>query len=753
LIKPILLGLLTAALLAPVPARTAEDVSDDPGDSASERPRIGLVLGGGGAKGAAHIGVLQVLDDLRVPIDCIAGTSMGALVGATYAAGKTPDEIERAVTGIEWTQAVGGQQNRDRKPINLKLSDSIYSNSLEFGLQNGSLTTPAGFIQTQDIEDVIWRLVSDTDEVSDFDDLPIPFRAVATDVLAGEMVVMGDGSLPVAMRASMALPGIFAPVHADDRILIDGGMLRNLPVDVGRELCADIVIAVWMTTPPKQPEDVTTALAIFDRSYKLMIGANQKAQIESLAETDIGIDVPMGDIESGDFLRVGEAIALGKQAAESSKAALRKLAVSEEEYAAWRQSIQPESIEKFAVAQITVTGNERVNAEYILENIRSIQPGVEFTSADLTTGAENIFALGDFERVSFQIHGPAHEQTVEFQVTEKSWGPDFFRFDFGLAAQGSAGLEAILRAEHQRSWINSRGGRWQNTFQFGEQTLLRSDFYQPIDIQQQYFVQPIVVFENNIEDVYLDGERIAKYFVRQVYSQLDVGMNIGTRAQIRLGLRHGLEQASIDTGLPGLPELEQRRDTNLQLRAVYDTRNSVGLPTRGTLFHARYVESEDWLGSELEYSIAEGVLARAFNFSGNSFNYFIGGGAVLDGEVPITQDIELGGIRTFPGLRPGELRGNEYWFAGTRYAWRLADVQPLFGQAVYGGLRLQAGRVNDRFDGIDDGTLIGLSASLSGNVAIGNFLLSLGYVNNGSLRLQFSLGRPVAEGSMLDEIQ
>lgn len=745
--------LLSLVILIVLPiAGLADSPADSSQHATGDRPRIGLVLGGGGAKGAAHVGVLQVLEEMRIPVDCVAGTSMGALIGGAFAAGMAPDDIERAVNSIEWTQTVGGQQNRDRKPINRKINDNYYSNAIEFGLQDGKLKIPGGFIQTQDIEDEIWQLVANAEAVTDFDELSIPYRAVATDLLSGEMAVLGSGSLPLAMRASMALPGIFSPVEFDGQVLSDGGMLRNLPIDVGRELCADIVIAVWMTSPPTTAEDIETALAIFDRSYNLMIGANMREQIASLTDADVGIQVPMGDIDTGDFLRVGEAVELGRAAAESYADSLSRLSVSEEDYVAWLQSVHRDKAPVYTVADIKVTGNERVNAEYIKANIRSIEPGVPFSLNKLVTGAENVYALGDFDRVSFRVDETGAQPVVEFDVAEKRWGPDFFRFDFGLAAQSSAGLQAILRAEHYRTWVNPRGGRWQNLFQFGEQTILRSDFYQPIDVQQRFFVQPSIVFENDIEDLYDDGNRIAKYFVKQAYAQLDFGMNFGTRAQLRFGLRHGQEQAIPDTGPTGLPELDWQRDTSLQVRAIFDTRNSVGLPTRGTLMHARYVNSEEWFGSELEYSLIEGVVSQAFNLNGNSLTYVAGGGTRLDGEIPVTQQIQLGGIRTFPGLRPGELRGNEYWFVGTRYAWRLADIQPLFGQALYGGIRLQAGQVNERFDNVREGTLYGISASLSGKITIGSFLFSLGYVSNDTLRLQFSLGRPVDEGSMLDDI-
>jgi NTE family protein len=718
----------------------------------ARRPRIGLVLGGGGAKGAAHIGVLQVLEELRVPVDCVAGTSMGALIGATFAAGRSPDEIERAVVGIDWSRTIGGQGRRDRMPISRKLAAGNYSNSLEFGFASGRLRAPAALIKTQDIEDELWSLVSNVQSVENFDDLPIPFRAVATDMVAGEMVVLKRGNLAIAMRASMALPGVFAPVQLDGKVLADGGMTRNLPVDVARNHCADIIIAVWMTSPPPKPEDVATALTVVDRSIEVMVNANQVAQIATLTAADIGIDVQVGDLDTGDFLRIVDAVELGRIAAESNRDRLLEYSLSEKDYRKWRESVGRASSEDYELADVQIVGNQRVSTGYIRSAMANVASGTKVSVDDIAADAERIFAVGDFQRVGYRLSGPVGRQVLVFETVEKSWGPDFLRFDFGLTANGESNLTSILRIEHDRTWLNSRGGRWHNTLQIGRKTLLATDFYQPLDIAQRFFVQPIALYEDNLEDIYLDGDRIARYRVRQIYTQVDVGMNIGTKAQFRVGLRFGEEQADLDTGLPGLPELDRQSDTSIQLNAVYDTRDAITLATGGTLLHARYVHSQSWFGSELDYKVVEAVFLKAFEFRGNSLSLIAGGAETLGGQLPITQQIQLGGIRTFPGLRSGELRGNGYWSVGSIYQWRLADLQPLLGQALYAGLRVQFGEMNERFDGIDEGVLVGVSGSISGRTAIGPFMLSLGYVDNGSLRLQFTLGRPVDEGSLLDAI-
>ncbi len=725
------------------------------GTATAPRPRVGLVLGGGGAKGAAHIGVLRVLDELRVPIDCVVGTSMGALVGAVFASGAPAAEVERAMLAIDWARTVGGQGQRDRMPIHRKLMRQTYTNGLEIGLRDRQLRMPGGLVGTQEIEQMIRTLVASARSTQSFDDLPIPFRAVATDMLAGEMVVLDRGDLSVAMRASMAAPGVFSPVNLDGRVLSDGGMMRNLPVDVARELCADVVIAVWVSAPPRNAEGLESAVSVLQRSLDVMIEANERVQIASLSAMDVGIDVPTGDISATDFQRVPEALELGRTAAAAQSEALRRYALPEDEYRAWTDSLSRAAGEVPTLADVQIVGTERVNPDFVRARLQDVRPGAAPSLEQIVTDVERVYALGDFERVEYAVTGPEDGRVLEIAPVEKAWGPDFFRFDVGVSTYEGGDIFAILRVDHDRTWINQHGGQWHNAAQLGRQSLLTTDFYQPLDERRQrFFVQPIALTQENIEDIYLDGERAARYSLRELYGEVDLGMNVGTRAQLRLGLRSGEHEAQLDTGLPGLPELARTPDTSIQLRAVYDTRNAIALPTRGTFWNARYVASSDWLNGEQDYSLFETVFMKSFEVRrGNSLSVMIGGADTLDGELPITQQFKLGGIRTFPGLRPGELRGNSYWVAGASYYWRLLELQPLFGQALYAGLRVQAGDVGDRFDGAPEETLYGLAGSVGGRTPIGPFLLSLGFVDDGSWQLQFTLGRPVAEGSLLDEVQ
>jgi NTE family protein len=748
-----------AAVSAGQPARQSVNQSAS-GQSASgqapgSRPRIGLVLGGGGAKGAAHIGVMRVLDELRIPIDCIAGTSMGALIGATYAAGSPPEEIERSVRAINWSATVGNEGLRDRTPINRKLAGITYTNTLDLGLKGAALRAPGGLLKTQDIEDVLRILVADARGVRDFDELPIPFRAVATDMRAGEIVVLEDGDLAVAMRASMAVPGAFSPVVRGERVLADGGLMRNLPVDIARGLCADVVIAVALQSPAPQNDDLLSALSLAGRALDVMIDTNQNAQLASLKPDDVGILVPMGDIGSAAFDRVPDAIPLGYAAARDYVDKLRRYSLPEAEYAAWRATVVRPGRGKTRLADVRIRGLDRVNPAYVQAQLQNVAPGAEVAPAEIVADTQRIYALGDFERVEYRLRGPAESPVLDIRPVEKSWGPDFVRFDLGLVANGDGVLQALLRADHARTWINSRGGQWSSAVQIGFQSIARTGFYQPFDVRQRFFVQPFIEYQRNLEDVYDDGDRRARYVLQENFAQVDLGMNLGTRAQLRAGIRSGVIDADVDTGEALLPELDREGDAALVLGLVYDTRDAVGLPTRGTFINARYERSGSWLGGDQDYDLIEGVVTRSWPWRGDALTLALGGGAELAGDLPVTQFFQLGGIRTFPGLQRSELRGSKYWFASSAYNFKIADVQPLFGQALYAGLRLQAGRMGGRLDSAnaDTGVSYGISGNVGGRTPVGPFILSLGYVTDDSWQLQFAVGRPVSEGSIFDEIR
>lgn len=708
------------------------------------------MLGGGGAKGAAHVGVLRVLEDLRIPIDCIAGTSMGALVGATFAAGQSPAAIEKQVLAIDWTQTVGGAGLRDRTRIHRKLAGAIYSNNFELALKGGQIRVPGGVLETQNVEEILRALVRNARLANNFDELPIPFRAIATDMQAGQMVVLDRGDLSVAMRASMAVPGLFAPVVMGKRVLADGGLIRNLPVDVVRQQCAEVVIAVSLASPPPRPDELTSALNLIGRTIDVMIDANQNAQLATLTERDVSIVVPMGDIGSASFDKVAQAIPLGRAAALTQLAALSRYSLPEADYRAWRASIDQRDSPEIRLAKVEITGLDFVNPAYVEQQLLNAKVGKVVSTSDIAADTSRVYALGDFQKVEYRISGEPSASILEINAVEKPWGPDFLRFDLGLAASISRDFALVIRGEHRRPWLNSLGGEWRSALQLGQRSILETALYQPFRIDQQFFIEPALRAQRRLENVFSDGNEIARYQFLDYYGQVDLGFNLDSRGQFRVGVRSGASRATLETGATDLPDLPTTQHSDLVVSAIWDTFDSAAEATQGTLAKLLFVSSGSLLGGAESYDEMELALGHALRIGGNRLLLAAAAGARLSGTLPTYRNFEIGGIRTFPGLEPGELRGDRYWTVMVNYGYKLADIQPLFGHAIYGGLRLQAVRMSNRLDGVPDGVIFGAAATVGGRTPLGPMLITLGAADNGRLQLQLAIGRPIEEGSMLD---
>ncbi|HXW09250.1 MAG TPA: patatin-like phospholipase family protein [Steroidobacteraceae bacterium] len=748
------LSITGVLVVAPAPAHAAATSAEDatravvvptrPG-----RPRIGLVLGGGGAKGAAHVGVLTMLEDMRVPVDCVIGTSMGALVGGTYAAGMTAAEVDEAVAAISWAEAIGFAGWRQKLPMRRKLAGRTYSNSFEFGFRDGSVAAPSGIINTQNIEQTIRHLVARSLGTSDFDQLPIPFRAIATDMLTGELVVLSGGDLAQAMRASMAVPGVFSPVTIDGRTLGDGSLTRNVAVDIARQTCADVVIAVAVPTPAPPPEALQSPITMIARTLDVLIGANERQQLESLGPQDVKIIVPMGDIGSGAFDRVAEAVPLGRRAAEEQRESLRRYSLPAAEYQAWRESTRRPDSRQVRINDIQVVGVDRVAAAYVEANL-GLEAGQQVDQKQLGEAINDVFALGDFDGVQYSLVGDAARPDLRVAVTEKALGPNILRFDLGLAV-GTAGANAfVLAADYLRPWINSRGGEVHGLLQVGRNALFHASLYQPVDVMHRWFVEPGARVSRSTEDLYIDDEIASRYNFDAVYAYLDAGHVFGTSAELRVGVRNGAQRATRDIAVPGLPTLPTEAYGGLYASFTYDDRDREALATQGWLHRLRYFRGMDALGSRREYDRLEGVLMRSWPLDDDLVTARAAGGASFQGELPFYDLFTLGGPISFPGLGLGQLRGTSYWTTQASYLHKVADLSPVFGQSLYAGVSLIAGDMSGRLDDVREPTLFGGSLLFGGYTAIGPLTLSLSTTSSEDWSVLVRLGRPVEERTITD---
>ncbi|HZF14693.1 MAG TPA: patatin-like phospholipase family protein [Steroidobacteraceae bacterium] len=735
LVTTLLLGLAITCRADPAPA--------------SGRPRIGLVLAGGGAKGGAHVGVLKVLEELHVPVDCIAGTSMGALIGGGYASGIPASELEKFLKGIDWKKVVGSQGRRGLEPIEQKRAGATYSNDFEFGLSSDGIVAPGGLVNTSNIEDLLRTYVATARLETDFSKLPIPFRAVATDMVSGTMVVLDQGDLATAMRASMAIPGAFAPVLMDDKILSDGGLVRNIPVDVARKLCADVVIVVNLVEPPADPKKLHSATQLLSRTMDVMIEANETLQLNAIGSNDIRIDVFMGDITTADFERVPETIPLGESAARSMAAALSRYSVPEPEYLAWRKSVTASQQLEARLAGVRFEGLKHVNPEF-LASIDTVKAGDLVDTARISNEAQRMSALQDFDSVGYRLDGDRESPTLTWLPREKNWGPNYLKLDLGLYASEDGDLTFALYGRHVRTWVNSLGAEWRNEVQLGGDTLVSSGFLQPLDAGHRVFVEPRVFFNHTLENIFENGERVARYIFSDLAGQVDFGLNMGPYAQARIGYLYSRRKVEVDIGSTLLPE-GSPRDAGVTSSIVYDSRDTAFNPTRGLAMALEYMRSDNSLGADRDWQRAELGVGVAVPLRRDVLWVTAAGGSDLGSDLPGDRLFALGGPGSFPGFDLEELRAGQYWTVGTSYLWRVKDMLSIKNLALYAGVRLAAGATYDRMNPADDGDFYGGSVFLTGRTMVGPLTVGLGATSNDSWSLWISVGRPIGHGTILEK--
>ncbi|MBP6106459.1 MAG: patatin-like phospholipase family protein, partial [Steroidobacteraceae bacterium] len=702
----------------------------------------------------AHVGVLKVLEEMRVPIDCIAGTSMGALVGGGYASGIPADGLEKFVVSIDWKKVVGGAGRRDLQTIEQKRAGVTYSNDIEMGLRDKRVMLPAGIVNTSSIEDLLRSYVARSRAQTDFDRLPIPYRAVATDMLTGKMVVLKDGDLATAMRASMAIPGAFAPVVTDQYVLSDGGMVRNIPVDVARKLCADVVIVVNLVEQQLQREKLQTATQLILRSSDVGIMANENLQLESLTDRDIRIDVIMGDITTADFERVPDTIPLGEKAARDMAGKLAALSVPAAEYHAWRAGVTAGQNIDTRLADVKYEGLQRVNPEYLKQRAQ-VKPGDTVDTAVISAEAQRMSALQEFESVEYRLTGDPDSPTLEWWPKEKVHGPNYLKFDLGLYGSEDGDLGFVVYAKHTRTWLNSLGAEWRNEIQLGYFNNLSTSFYQPLDVNQRFFVEPKVFYTRSWEDVFYDNERLATYKFSDLGGTVDVGTNLSDNAQVRLGYMYTRRKATVETGSPILPE-DERDDAGLTMSATFDSRDTAFNPTRGIAAALEYAYVDDSLGAELDWERLELGIGMAVPVRNDVVWMTLAGGTDLDSDIPADRYFMLGGPGSFPGFELGELRLTDYWTASGSYLWKFKDLMSIRGQALYAGVRLEAGQVFGRLEQLvspafdDDEMIYGGSLYLTGRTQAGPLTLGLGMTSTDSWSLWIAVGRPIGNGTILE---
>jgi NTE family protein len=708
----------------------------------ASRPKVCLVLSGGGARGVAHVGVLKALEAMRIPIDCIAGTSMGAVIGGAYASGMETREMEKVIEGLSTQVLFREKPPRQDQNIRRKLDDRSILFGIELGLHDGAVDFPKGVVSGVQLESVLRQLVK-TPGFRQFDELSIPYRAVATDLVSGKAMVFHEGELAGVMRASMSVPGAIAPAEIDGAIYVDGGLTDNLPVDVARTMGADIVIAVNLGTPLLKREELGSVFGVTGQMINILTEQNVRTSLASLKPTDILIEPALGDFSATDFDHLPDTVPIGIAAVQAVTARLAPLALPPERYAQLRivqTRIPPRDARP--IAEIRFRHLERVNPEAAVAELDT-KAGKPLDEAVLDRDLRRLFGSGDFEHIGYRVIEESGRRVLDVDAVEKAWGPNYLRFGLGLASdlQGQNTFNAAL--SYRRTWINDLGGEWRSDLQIGQTSRFYSELYQPLDATQRLFVSPQVELERRSIDVFQASQRIARFDVRQSTLALDVGTSVTKYGEARAGILAGVVDASLDTGPPefALPDAKPHIGA-YRLRAIFDQLDSANFPRFGFASSVNVKLSSKSLGATDEYERWDADFLAAHSFGPHTFHVAAKAGGKLSGDALPPYDLfQWGGFLQQSGYPTGSLLGQRLAFGRVGYSYKLLNQRLLEG--LYVGMTLEAGRVGAPVvPGNAPGLLKSTAVYLGADTPVGPFYLGFGLAADGSHSAYLFLGRP-----------
>lgn len=711
--------------------------------AAAQRPKIGLVLGGGGARGGAHLGVLEVLDEMRIPVDCIAGTSMGALVGGAYAAGVSPAEIRALVEKTDWIGIFEDTAGREAVDLRHKAMDDRYFSGLEFGVSREGLRFREGAVAGEKLKLFFNELVRSDLGDRPIEQLQVPLAIIATDIGTGERVAIRSGNLTSAMRASMSVPGLIAPVIRDGRKLVDGGLTDNLPIAEAKKLCnPDVLIVVNVGSPLLKPDEITGVVGVLGQVVNLLTEQNVNVSLKLLTPRDIYIHPELGDFSSTAFTEQLKAADKGREAVLAASAALRPLSLSPRDFAMWQEHIRLAGSGKPPVIdEVAVDKTRFVNPDRIRSSVAQ-KEGEPLNTDRLARDLVREFSRGDLSSLDYSVVRERDRTILRITPVEKPWGPDYLRFGMSLTTDFRSDSTYNLRALLRRTWLNPLGGEWLVAAQIGSDQFIATEFMQPLETNQFLFVRPFASTGLRKLPLYFNGDRVAIYRVQDNRAGIDVGANIGVTGQVHAGWVERHLGAVLDTGPNAF--LNQTEFIGGPIAgASFDTYDQPFFPTRGFKADVTYFDAHHTSGESSPYSRMEGRFGGAMSRGRWTFLGAVEGGTVLSGDLPLADSFSLGGPRRLSGFAVDQMRGQDYAFVRGEAQYRLNFATPLYGLSLIGGVMAEGGRMNKP---ITETSLTGwqrsLGAYLAATTPIGPVYIGVADAKNGKGRFYLFIGTP-----------
>jgi NTE family protein len=730
-------GVVAAALLATLPVFAVEPEKKPP-----HRPKVALVLSGGGARGSAHVGVMEVLEQNHVPVDLIVGTSMGSIMGGLYAAGWSSEELKAKMLAIDWGAVFVDSLPRNDKSFRRKEEDSRFLIPVKMRFKHWKPYLPPAVIGGQNLELLFQELAIEATGETNFDLFPIPYRAVATDLANGTAVVLGSGSLSTCMRASMSLPGIFPPVELDGKPLADGGMAANFPIRIARALGADVIIGVDITTPLRKKEELGNLLTRVDQVTGLLTNANKEADMAAVEPQDIIIVPDLGDITFSDFAKTAITIERGYAAAEAAVPRLQKLAVSDAEWNAYMRRHQRRSEASLVVTKVEIDNTGPLDDAIVDARIK-VPLGEPLDEKKLSEQIKRLYGL--------DVYGPIHHEftraddrgLLTIQVPPKPYGRNSLQFGFFISNDFKGDLNVDLTVSHLLLPTNRMGGEWRNTIQFGTNALLATEYYQPFDPKLQWVFDTRLRYRRSQFNIFSeDGDALAEYTVSTFDVGAGFGRIFGNWGELIAGPYWAQGSADPRIG-PAVIPTANTDDGGLGVAFVADTLDSTTWPRRGWFATAAYRQSLTSLGADAPGEFANARISKAMTKGKNTVFLTAEASDIITGPPLIDNIYALGGLFRLSGLHEGQLLGERGGLARFMYYRQLTTFTlGSMTQRMFAGVSLETGNVYNPGDPVTWASLRLSGAIFVGaDTVLGPAYLGYGYAEGGQESAYIIIGR------------
>ena len=747
--------LSSVAMAGELPAPVVDATAGSAMQPALQRPRIGLVLSGGGARGLAHVGVLKMLEREHIPIDVIAGTSMGAIVGGLYASGMSAAQIETQLMMIKWDEVFANRVERPLLSQRRKEEDFQFSPVLEFGMREGELRAPLGALSGRGLETLLRRYTMPVRDVHDFSRLAIPFRAVATNMETGAPVILTQGDLALALRSSMSVPGVFAPTELDGLILGDGALVDNLPIDVARDMGADVVIAVNIGSPLAARETLASVGGLTGQMISILTEQNVQRSLALLKPVDVLITPDLGTLAAGDFDKTRELIDRGQAGVQPQLQRLAALAMDASAYRQWQALHSAPAVEDVRIGFIRFEGSKLTSPKRFADQLESA-PGEVFDQLKAERDALQLAASGDYTRSDFRLLRTPEGEGLLFDLEEKPWGPNYFRVGLDLFTDFRGDSAFNIKVIHNRRWLNSTGTEWRNFAQIGQTPRLFTELLHPLNLFKglgsDWFVAAYAEAQRRELTVYDadSGHQRGRFTRSQGRLGLDLGQPWGKFGELRLGLSYVAFHTRpdlISAEAQDSVESVRGHETGVRLAAILDQLDYVNFPTRGYRLEATAITGKRQLSQPShreDFTRVELDGTAAISFGHTTLNTYFSAQSAGGNDLSKLDrySYTLGGFHRLSGYRQDQLAGSQV-LLGRLMAYHRLDTMPLLTRGFFMGGSLEAGNAWQRERDVSLSDLrFGSSLFVGADTALGPLYLGLTYAPRGETALYLYLGRP-----------